>query len=157
MAHFDPSLLATLDEQGRQARLALLAHLGECASCRNRLAAVDPTRMFALLALNPLPETALEALSGRIDAELERSVPGPSWFGRAAAGLAASVLLAGLFGAWVRTHQVAGTQIAENAVRQASATPAASVRLLSPVAANMIHVQAGDTRVTMIFDKALDL
>ncbi|HKQ61548.1 MAG TPA: hypothetical protein VJS92_09650, partial [Candidatus Polarisedimenticolaceae bacterium] len=49
---------------------ARLAHLRDCASCRRQLADQDPSRLFGLLALAPIPESAFAELEARLERRL---------------------------------------------------------------------------------------
>ena len=62
-AHVDPAGLAS--SSGRERR-AMLEHLRDCAPCRSNAAAHDPTILFGLLALTPVPAALLDDLSNEV-------------------------------------------------------------------------------------------
>src|SRR6185436_15212855 len=62
-AHVDPAQLASATGP---ARLAQLAHLRACAACRRLVAAQDPSALFALLALAPVPAPVLDDVSAGV-------------------------------------------------------------------------------------------
>jgi len=59
-AHVDP--IRWESASGRQ-REEMLSHLAACASCQRAVAAHDPSAIFALLALAPLPASLLDDVS----------------------------------------------------------------------------------------------
>jgi len=62
-AHVDPVLFVA--SSGLE-RTAMLAHLRACASCQRSVAAHDPSALFGLLALAPLPPSLLDDLSAAV-------------------------------------------------------------------------------------------
>jgi hypothetical protein len=165
-AHPDPALFERLDFLAADARSDLLGHAANCVSCRERLLAKDPSRLFALLAVAPLPGEALARLGSGLDAELDRIAPprrGPRRL-RAAASLAASLILAGFLGLYmVLSPGPAPVLVAVPANSSAMLAserrvPADGVQLLSsPGEAQVLELTIGETQVTMIFDEALDI
>ena len=95
----------SLDELSRR---ALLRHVHECAACRARWAAEDPSRLFAALALAPPDEAALDRLSAAVDRDIELQAAGRKG-GRiyAAASIAASLTLAAVVGGLLLKDDVA--------------------------------------------------
>jgi hypothetical protein len=59
-AHVDP---ATLAATSGTARVAMLEHVRACASCRRAIAEHDPSALFGLLALQPVPAGVLDGLA----------------------------------------------------------------------------------------------
>lgn len=113
-AHPDPGLFERFDLLSAEARSDLLGHAAGCAACRGRLLEADPSRLFALLAVQPVPGAALERLSAGLGEELDRVAPRrrlPSRF-RGAAALAASLFLAGFFGLYLTRVPQPGFELA---------------------------------------------
>ena len=71
--HPDLEPLLADDDRSIEAadRDALLRHVRECRGCRARVAAEDPLRLFALLALDEVPADKLERLDAGLAAALE--------------------------------------------------------------------------------------
>lgn len=167
--HPEPGLLSRFETLEGEARAELLDHVGGCAECRARLAEGDPTRLFALLALQPLPRPALDRLSARVDAELDRDARRrPSWprFG-AVASLAASLVLAGLFGIYLTGRSTPepapvlplegpGPARAEVLSEPWPATDGLEL-ISSPGEAQVMELTVGETQFVMIFDEAMDI
>jgi anti-sigma factor RsiW len=61
--HIDPRRFT--DASGRE-RAPMLAHLRTCPSCQRAVAAHDPTALFGLLALTPMPPALLDDLSAAV-------------------------------------------------------------------------------------------
>jgi len=164
--HPEPGLYERIDSQPGGVRSGLLDHAAGCAACRERLLRGDASRLFALLALPPVPERALDRLAVGLERELDRVAPRrrAPYLLRTGAALAASLILAGFFGVYVLRAPRAGSPVA--AVETAPAAvvagemeaPAGEIRLISsPGEAQVVELAIGETRVTMIFDKALDI
>ncbi len=134
-------------------RTELLRHVAQCATCRERVAREQPARLFAMLALRPLPAESLERLSLGVERVLDGAgSPRRRGLRLAAVALAASVALAAGLGAllWRSMPEP----------RLAAGTPApqrATIELTAPVSAQMIDLSVGDTQLIMIFDETLDL
>jgi hypothetical protein len=129
------------------ARRVALTHVAACADCRARVAAVDPTRLFALLALEPVPGRVLQRFSAGLEQELRAESARRQVRRRTGlAALAASLLLAALLSTYLAGRPAA------------AATPAAMFEVLdSPGAAQVVRMDLGGTELVMIFDEALDL
>jgi hypothetical protein len=168
-SHPDAALFDRLDALPEIERERLLRHAAGCEPCRARLAGADGSRLFALLAADPLPTDRLAELSARLDEALDRSTPertAPRWIGSAAA-LAASVILAGFLGSYVSwqsrisPHSASGTSPAGAPVAVAASEqdpPTGGVELIStPGDAQVMELAIGETQVVMIFDEALDI
>lgn len=156
-----------LEALDRAERLALLEHARGCQACRGLLCAGDPSRAFALLALRPVPQAALDRVSARIAAAIDprhaAPLPGArravvaAWAGYAAAVLLA-VAIAGLLAAPWRAPRLDD----DPADVAFSASPLGAARagvevLSSPGAARVVDLAVGETQVVMIFDERLDL
>jgi hypothetical protein len=116
----------------------------------------DPSALFALLALEPVPSEVAERVSRRVALALpsERSAR-PASRGRALLPLAAALLLAGLLGTLV---QLEGPRPRQAAVPAASAAlPVGMIQLLSPGTAEVLELSLADAEGVMIFDEGLDL
>lgn len=158
--HVDPGGLRDPETLPESRRRELLAHAAGCAECRRRLAAEDPSGLFALLAVQPLPAGALERLSQRVEDELSRQAApgraGRNW--RVTASIAASLLLAVLFGTYVSRRDVGPLPARAAApVVEALAPPRGIELMSSPGRAEVVDVEVGGTRVVMIFDKELKI
>jgi hypothetical protein len=150
--HLDQELVARFDTLDGEARGDALRHAAECPRCREALAASDPSRLFALLALDPLDGAALDSLSDNV----MRQVEGRHML-RSLASVAASLLLAGIFGVYMMGNRGAGPTAA---LEPSPATPVASegIELISsPGDAQVMEFTVGETQIVMIFDEAMDI
>ena len=164
--HPDPGRFERFDRLSAAARSELLDHAAGCAACRERLLEDDPTRLFALLSVAPLPDEAMARLSSGLEAELDRAAPPRPGLPRlrAAAGLAASLILAGFLGLYLTgvprpEPSLAVVPAIPSAILASEReAPAGGVELISsPGEAQVLELTIGDTQVTMIFDEALDI
>jgi len=96
-AHADPLRLAS--SSGHERR-AMLEHVRNCAYCRRSFAEHDPSSLFSLLALTPMPESLLDDLSSEIARRTGTDRPGfgviagaAAWPRRAAAAAALAMTL----------------------------------------------------------------
>lgn len=165
-AHPEPARYERFDDQPAGARRELLDHAAACPDCRARLLRGDASRLFAFLALPPVPAGALERLGAGLARELDRGTPRrPSWrIPFAAAGLAASLILAGFFGLYalhatrVESPFAAIPAAPPATVASEREAPASGIQLISsPGEAQVLELTIGETQVTMIFDEALDI
>ena len=62
-AHIDPVQWAASSGPKRS---AMASHLRACGACQRAIAACDPSALFGLLALAPLPESLLDDLSAAV-------------------------------------------------------------------------------------------
>jgi hypothetical protein len=175
-AHPDAGRLSTLDELSGSERDSLLAHVAGCRACRSVLVADNPSRIFSLLAGDPVPADALESLSSRVSAALDseekerRSAPAGHW--RGVAGLAASVLVAIGFGALLTTRDLPAPRASSTAqpvglaelrdpgepATDAWHTQVGGIEVLdSRGRAQVLDLSVGQTQVVMIFDEELDI
>jgi hypothetical protein len=139
-----------------------LRHAGECAACREKLLDGRPERIFMLLGSESPPADRLDLLT----AEVMRRIEGESSFHgfgqriRALVPVAASIILAGLFGIYTTINRVQsplGMAAAAEPYLEASA-PAEGIELISsPGDAQVMEFTVGETQVVMIFDEALDI
>jgi hypothetical protein len=168
-SHPEAALFDRLDALPTAERERLLHHAAGCESSRAGLAAGDSSRLFALLAADPLPAERLAEFSAKLDLELDRTTPqrtAPRWIG-AAAALAASTVLAGFLGSYVlwqsriSPQPVSGAPPASAPLAVAvteQEIPAGGVELIStPGDAQVMELAIGETKVVMIFDEALDI
>jgi hypothetical protein len=157
---------ALLDGPLSLERTRALRHVADCDDCRAQWAGEDPSRLFGLLAALPVPAGDLDRLSARLDAALAanprataRRTGGGHHARSAGLALAAALALASAIGLYLGLREVPDAPVSPALVefQGAGAPAAAEVRVLSPRAAEVITLQAGDTQVVMIFDEALDL
>jgi anti-sigma factor RsiW len=165
-----PDLRALIDglDLKQAERRELLAHLEGCAACRARIAAADPSLLFSVLALEPVPSDVLAQVSRRaataISVERQRSARRR---GRLWRGAAASILVAGLAGAyfWISSNRPGPPSDVPPMVQAATpeaaagAIPAGMIELLeSPGAsAEVVALEVGDVDIVMIFDEAMGI
>jgi hypothetical protein len=162
-AHRELEALLVEDAPSGGRRQEILRHVRDCAQCRSGLLAHDPARLFALLALEPLPAEALERLSRRVALDVEAREP-RSWR-RYRTALAASLVLGGALGLYLALRRPdAPAPVAEGRPIEVErllgqTAPAAGIELLSSPgpAAEVLAFSVGDTQVVMIFDEELDL
>jgi len=161
--HGHPELRGLLDDDApAPERESSLRHLSGCAECRSRIASEDPSRLFSLLALEPVPAGLLDRLSAGVAASIEGSGSGTAdrGFRWGWASIAASLLLAGVFSAylWDRgggTVEVEAA-VAETFIVEQGREPAFEL-ISSPGTAQVVDLSVGGTRFVMIFDEDLDL
>jgi len=166
--HLESHEFVGFDRLDSQPRATALGHLEGCAECRARWLEDDPTRIFALLSLAPIPDEALARLSARVgdavDAESGERRRGARL--RALVSVAASVLLAAAFLGYLATRTAvdlgwpAAPGMTAVAEREAGteALPAQGVEVISsPGAAQVLELSVGETQVVMIFDEAMEI
>jgi hypothetical protein len=153
-AHVDPVVLSS---SSGTARRAMLAHLAQCASCRNRAMEQDPSVLFSLLALAPVPEAALDDVSIEVArlAGRDRSpfgaLAGVAAWPRSAAA-AAAVVLALLCGYAMLREQPAAPR-AISLTRARADVDVESGRGVSQV----IDLTVGETQLVMVYNGNLKL
>ena len=161
--HLDPALLSPEAAPSADERERLLAHVVACADCRGAWIDAEPSRLFRLLALEPVPEAALDRLTAKLDLELRRDAGSRRRRGRSAGwlSLAASLALAALLGSGLigvddrGPDRRAGTG---RALDPSAELPVAEIHLLSsPGEAQVLDLSVGGTSVMMIFDRDLDI
>jgi hypothetical protein len=147
-------------------RHELLSHLRGCAGCRAELAERDPSLLFAVLALEPVPDGVLDRVSRSAEAAIAREQRRSTTRRTYAWGsLAASIVVAGLLGAYFWTQRGLDAPPDRPAVVDAipapaadAAMPAGMIELLdSPGSADVVEMTVGDVEVVMIFDKAMGI
>jgi hypothetical protein len=165
-AHRDLRPLIEGTEQTRSGREGLLGHLRDCARCRAELAEQDPSLLFSLLALEPVPAEVLESVSRRAGAAIRRGGrPGRRRRAYAWGSLAASILGAGLLGAYFwgeggEPPSPAGSAVVDAVPAPAieAAIPAGMIELLeSSGNADVVSMSVGEVEVVMIFDESMDI
>jgi len=153
-AHVDPPQMTSASGPARR---AMLAHLKECAACRSRAAAHDPTILFGLLAFKPLPEPLLNDLSvevarraGRDRSALGMLAEAVAWPRRVA--VAAVAVLALLSGYATLRERVAAPP--ELALSQ----PRADVEVTAGEGVSqVIDLTVGETQIVMVYNGDLKL
>jgi hypothetical protein len=142
-------------------RAAALAHVAACETCLLELGGEDPTRLFALLALEPIPVSVL----GRVSAGVERSIDAEERHlrGRRVASwlsVAASLLLAAVLGTLLRQGTAVPPSIVTARPRPvgpaaSAAMPAMLEVLDAPKTAKVVRMDLqGKAKVLLIFDEA---
>ena len=135
----------------------MLEHLRECASCRRQVASHDPSALFGLLALTPVPAPLLQDLSNEIARRTgsDRSPYGAiaesaAWPRRAAA---AAILVLTLLSGYTTLHEspVAPETISRSAQR--ADVDVESSRGVSQV----IDLTVGETQIVMVYNGDLNL
>lgn len=159
-AHFDPR---GWDDVSGPARRALLEHAAACASCREALVAHEPSALFALLALAPMPAPVLDAVSSEVArragigaapaAALADATP---WVRRATA---AAIAVAGLLTAAATFFHTAPTPVPLAPMAVAPrATPRADVEVApGDAVSQVVDFTVGDTQVVMVYNPELHL
>jgi hypothetical protein len=154
--HVDPALLASATGP---ARLAQLTHLRGCAACRRLVAAQDPSALFALLALAPMPAPVLDDVSVGVarragtmtaaNAGLAAHYPWPRR--TAAAAVFTLVLLSGY--ATLHDQPALPPQAQAQAAPQRADVAVDSGRGVSQV----IDLTVGETQLVMVYNGELKL
>jgi hypothetical protein len=142
-----------------RSRLEALDRARVSAAERARLTAEEPTAIFGLLALNTPPRDALERLSRRVDAALDRT-PRRTGRWRAVAAVAAALILAGIFAVELPGPDDPPTRVDMAEIHRLldRHAPVRSIELLSsPGTAEVVDFAVGDTEVVMIFDEKLGI
>ena len=152
--HVDP---AALSKSSGLERRAMLAHVAGCASCRRAVAASDPAILFSLLALAPIPESALDAVSVEVarHAGRDRSPLGVLFDAVAGPRLAASAAVVAL--ALVCGYAVLRDRPAVPAAISSS-KPRADVEVESGRGVSqVIDLTVGETQIVMVYNGDLKL
>jgi hypothetical protein len=128
------------------------AHLLTCARCRRRLAELDPSALFGLLAGLPVGDALPERPA--LPPRRGQARTGARWLAAAAAALAALAALYGL----ARPPADAGIPVWAQGLHDAA--PASIVRRVESPTATVVTLLPPSGRgptVTMIFDEEFDL
>ena len=135
----------------------MLDHVRECAACRRALAEYDPSTLFSLLALTPVPEALLNDLSIEIARRTgsDRSPFGViagslSWPRRAAA---AAVLVLTLLSGYATLHEPPGAVPPISLSSRRADVEVESGRGVSQV----IDLTVGETQIVMVYNGDLNL
>jgi anti-sigma factor RsiW len=152
--HVDPLLLAS--SSGRERRV-MLEHVRQCAACRRALAEHDPSTLFGLLAVAPVPEAVLDEVSAEVarrtgsDRTPFGVIAGSAPWPRRAA--AAAVLVLTLLSGYATLHQppAAPQPIARSSQR--ADVEVESGRGVSQV----IDLTVGETQIVMVYNGDLKL
>lgn len=153
-AHVDPKAVAVA--QGPERR-ALLKHLAACAACRDAAVAEDPSILFALLSLAPMPEPLLDDVSTEVarwagrDREDVAGFSGVATLPRRLA-VAAVFTLTLLTGYATLRKEPAGPPVLSKMSRRADVdvTPGRGV-------SQVIDLSVGDTQIVMVYNGDLKL
>jgi len=137
----------------------MLEHLRGCASCRRNAAAHDPTLLFGLLALTPVPAALLDDLSNQVARRVggDRSSYGAlagfaAWPRRAAA--AAVLVLTLLSGyATLRERPAVPPPLSLSSSSRRADVDVESGRGVSQV----IDLTVGETQIVMVYNGDLSL
>ena len=161
--HPDSASLRDLDALDPEHRNEVLDHVAACSRCRDAFTASDPTRVFALLRRQPIPEDVLDDISAGVIAGIDAGVaapanrfaPGRAWAWSAWA--AAVILGVALF--LVPGNETPGPETDEGAsIVEVDAAPRATITVIdSPGEAQVVDLALGETQVVMIFDREMDL
>ncbi|ANM28654.1 hypothetical protein ABI59_02040 [Acidobacteria bacterium Mor1] len=157
--HLNRATLEGFDELGGEARREAVEHLRDCAICRAELAAIDPTALFSLLSLQPVPEEILDQVSAGVrqeiaaEGQVERQPK--RWLGWA--GVAAAALIVGVLA--VRGVGTPGTDPVEPEVfPPVTVVEQQRLQLLDPgEGVEVVDLTVGDAQLVMVFDKGLEL
>ena len=159
--HPEPTRLARLDELTGDERARVVRHLDGCPTCRSLVSRQEPSALFSLLSLEPLPQDVLDGLSARVAASLPDSTTARPQFTRHwAAALAASLLLASFFSGYLlrKPPPVERAELPQAPHIALPDAPERGIELLSsPGTAQLIDFSVGETQVVMIFDEELDI
>lgn len=160
-----PDLTPILRGDGlpRAERQELLTHLHHCSSCRATMAEEDPSALFSLLALEPVPDTVLARVSrGAADGIARESRRVSTRKAYALGSLAASLLLATFLGLYLRNHDGAPTAPAVPLklvdVETETTSEAGFFEVLdSPGSADVVSISFEEIDFVMIFDRELGI
>ncbi len=157
--HLDPATLEGFDELAGEARRRAVEHLRECAICRAELAAIDPTALFSLLSLQPIPEEVLDQVSVGVSREIAAERPAGRqpmrWLGWA--GVAAAALIVGVLA--LRGVGTPGTDPGEpEFLPPIAVMEEERLEVLDPgEGVEVVDLTVGDSQLVMVFDKGLEL
>ena len=153
-AHVDP---VRFESASGPLRREMLVHLAACASCRSRVAAHDPSALFSLLALRPMPEASLDDVSVAVSRRIGTDEPsfgalteGAAWPRRAAA--AAIFVLTLLSGYATLYTRLSAPPTLASSQRRADV----DVDSTSGVS-QVINLTVGDTQIVMVYNGELNL
>ena len=153
-AHVDPVLWASAS--GRQ-RDEMLSHLAACSSCRRAIASHDPSALFALLALAPLPPALLDDLSSSVARRVGTDQPSfgalaepASWPRRAAA---AAILILTLLSGYATLSEKLTVPPPVSLSQRRADVEVDSGRGVSQV----IDLTVGETQIVMVYNGDLNL
>jgi hypothetical protein len=153
-AHVDPAQLAAASGA---ARLTMLEHARACGACRRAIAQHDPSALFGLLALRPVPASVLDALASEIarraghDASPYGTLAEPAAWPRRAA--AAAVLALVVLCGYATLHDRP-----EGEARLAISSQRADVEVDSGRGVSqVIDLTVGETQIVMVYNGDLKL
>jgi hypothetical protein len=135
----------------------MLEHVRDCPSCRRTIAVHDPSILFGLLALSPLPAPMLDDLSSAIARRtgIDRSPYGvlaesAAWPRRAAA---AAILVLTLLSGYATLHEAPAPVATISRPAQRAHVDVESGRGVSQV----IDLTVGETQIVMVYNGDLNL
>lgn len=145
--HVDPRELA---DSGGEARRAMLEHVRACATCRKSLAAADPSALFGLLALAPIPAEALKEVSAKVVLRIESERLPASWPRRAAA---AAIFVITILTGYATLHdRPVAPQQAQRTPQRADVEVGADGGV-----SQVIDLTVGETQLIMVYNGDLRL
>ncbi len=157
--HLDSGLVARFDALEGRAREDALRHAAGCPRCREALTADDPSRLFALLAIESPSGELLESFSAKVMRQVEEQAAETGYGNllRSLASVAASLLLAGIFGVYMMVDRGAGPTASSQPWQIAPAASDGIELISSPGEAQVMEFTVGETQIVMIFDEAMDI
>jgi anti-sigma factor RsiW len=150
--HLDQGLVSRFDALEGKAREDVLRHAARCSRCREALIAEDQARLFGMLALESPSDEALE----RVSENVMRQVGEPRVL-RQLASVAASLLLAGIFGVYMMGNRGSGPTASLETALEAPVVSDSIELIASPGEAQVMEFTVGETQIVMIFDEAMDI
>jgi hypothetical protein len=154
IGHVDP---ARLTESSGAERLAMLTHVRGCSACRRAVVERDPSQLFGLLALAPLPSAVLDDLSREVArrAGIDRQPVGAlyetaTWPRRTAA---AAVLTLTLLSGYATLRERPQAQLPAAVSSRRADVEVDSGRGVSQV----IDLTVGETQIVMVYNGELKL
>ena len=153
--HVDPVRFA---EATGAARLEMVRHVAGCPACRAAVAEHDPSLLFALLAMTPIPARVLDEVSSGFAAAAGRPRERSPLRLAAAAAVATLALITG-YATLVHREAPSSPAIALQPV-PVPAVPAARADVEVEPAGGVSHVvdlTVGETQVVMVYNGDLHL
>ena len=169
IGHPDLTPILRGDELPQADRQQLLVHLHGCSVCRATIADEDPSALFSLLALDPVPDTVLARVSRGVAEGVARESRRVATRRTYALGsLAASVLLAASLSVYLRIQNDAPgappipaklVDLDTGTTSQAESVMSAGFFevLESPSSADVVRMAVDEVDFVMIFDAELGI
>jgi anti-sigma factor RsiW len=141
--------LSRTDGASAAERRQALEHIARCERCRARWTADDPSRVFALLAIAPIPAVTVEQVSLE---RIEKTPPPRRAFKVVAVWAAAACLGLAMLVSALRPGPSPAVHVADRKMGRAG------VEVLEPRdGARVVDLTVGETQVVMVFDERLNL